>query len=200
MKKTIQTEICNFSDLSPEQQTKCLDKYRDINVDRKWWDSSIDFYKTLLGCMGFQDVQIYFRGFSSQGDGTCFVADYYRYKKDAAKKIQEYSPTDTAFAHAAKEVQELQRRYFYGLTGKVEKRSSHYEHENTVSCELFNSGGYWAGQNIEEEFNTIIRSLMRHIYRQLEDEHDDLTSDEQVQETIEANNYFFNPSTLEIEA
>jgi len=195
MKKIIQTEVVTFDELTPQQQAKVLDNLRDINTDFEWWESSYDFYKILLGYMGFEGVEISFSGFSSQGDGASFTADRYSYAKDAVKKIREASPTDTAFTQCAKEIQ---HRYFYGITGIVCRKSTMYAHQNTVEAEIFNSKGEWIGQKPEQEFNTIIRRLMKHIYRQLEEEYDDLTSDEQVKEAIEANEYFFNPVTLEI--
>lgn len=200
MKKTIQTEVCTFDELTPEQQAKCLDKYRNINVEHDWYQWSIDDFTTILQILGFDGIKIGLSGFWSQGDGAHFTAERYAYAKDATKKIQEHAPNETAFLQAAKELQQIQRRHFYSITGKVVKKSHHYEHENTVECELFTSSGDWASEKTHDDFNAVIRSLMRYIYRQLEKEYQYQTSDEAVKDTIEANEYFFNPSTLEIES
>jgi len=198
MKKVIQTEVVTFDELTPEQQNKVLDNLRDINTNYEWWDDSVDFYKTLLGYIGFEGVEISFSGFSSQGDGASFTATRYSYAKEAADKIKAEAPTDEYFTQCATELQAIQRRNFYGITGSVKRKSYHYSHENTVEAELFKANGDWATEKDHTFFNSAIKSVMRYIYRQLEDEYDYLTSDEAIKETIEANEYFFNPVTCKI--
>jgi len=198
MKKIIETEVVTFDELTPEQQNKVLDNLRDINTHPDWHEDQIYSYKKLLGYMGFEGVTISFSGFSSQGDGASFNATHYSYAPGAAEKIKAEAPTDEVFAQCANEIQEIQRRYFYGITGKVFRTSHQYSHENTVTSELFNKHDVWLHDKDDDLFNAAIHKVMRYIYRQLEEEYEYQTSDEAVKETIEANEYFFNPSTCKV--
>lgn len=65
-----------FEDLSPEAQKVVIERNRHINTeDGNWDDSVISDCKSKLEELGFDDVEIGYTGFWSQGDGASFTFD-----------------------------------------------------------------------------------------------------------------------------
>lgn len=82
-------------DLPPDVQEKVIDEHRDWNVEAgyDWWENVYEDWTRRLEELGFNDVEISFSGFSSQGDGASFTAksiDVLQYLKTIEKsKILE---------------------------------------------------------------------------------------------------------------
>ena len=70
-----------FNELNKDQQSKVIDKMRDINVDHSWFDYSIEDFTAKLTKLGFYNISVEFSGFSSQGDGARFNASH-KYRGD----------------------------------------------------------------------------------------------------------------------
>jgi hypothetical protein len=65
-----------------------LDKHRDYNVqDEYWYEGTIEWCKTYLEAMGFNNPEVNFSGFSSQGDGASFTCKSIDFKKYIEKAI-----------------------------------------------------------------------------------------------------------------
>ena len=63
-----------FDELPEELQKEVLIKNHDFNTDFYWSDMELDYWKDKLNSMGFEDADISFSGFWSQGDGASFTA------------------------------------------------------------------------------------------------------------------------------
>jgi hypothetical protein len=94
----IETTVYRLFELSPAARENACSWYRQHALTDDWYDSVFDDFgaiATLLGLqfktrtvrlfgVGPREIpQIFFSGFSSQGDGACFEA-IYRYAADAA--------------------------------------------------------------------------------------------------------------------
>lgn len=74
----------SFSELSPEAKSNALDQVReDFEPDVDWDDSIIEDWTETLEGFGFDDIQISYNGFYSQGDGASFTSD----RADAEKLL-----------------------------------------------------------------------------------------------------------------
>jgi hypothetical protein len=178
-----------FSELSDDAQRHALDKLRDLNADHEWWEFTYDDAKQCAAILGIEITRIYFSGFSSQGDGACFKGSY-NYAKGAVKAIREHTGgTDAELERIARELQSVQRSAFYKLSASV-KHSGHYYHEMCTRIEVSN-GDEYATESQTQAVKEALRDFMRWIYRRLEKEYEYLTSDEQITESIEANEYEF---------
>lgn len=145
-------------------------------------------FKEICKLIGITEVKIYFSGFSSQGDGACFEGRY-SYEKGNVKKLMEYAPLDTELHRIVKELQAVQCKYFYRLSANV-KHSGHYYHKYCTKINVFN--GYDdATQEAEKTVEELLRDLMDWLYGTLRKEYYYLNSDEQVDDTIRANEYEF---------
>lgn len=184
--RTVTTTVYKFAELSEDAQQAALDRYRDFNADHEWWDFVFEDAKECGAILGIRIDRIYFRGFSSQGDGACFEGGYY-YAKGAVRAIRKHAPGDETLAQIAQTLQDVQRGAFYALAAAV-KHCGHYYHENCTSIDVeIDRPPYSVSAEQEEAIKEALRDFMRWIYRRLEAEYEYLTSDEQVRESLEAN-------------
>lgn len=181
------TKVYPYSELADEVKDLVLENLRDINVDYEWWVSSYDDIKEIGKLMGIDIDRIYFSGFSSQGDGACFEGSY-EFKVGSVKAVMEYAPKDYKLHLIVKELQAVQRRYFYQVSAMV-KQSGHYMHEMCTSIDVGHNDfySYRLPEGAEDGIKEGLRDFMRWIYRRLESEYEYLTSEEVVKDSIEAN-------------
>ena len=189
--KTIEINLYSFDELSEEVQKEVLLKYSDINTDYDWFASTLQNQKEEE--KDFSITEIYFSGFSSQGDGAMFEYDsiiesfYFSIIDDL--KLPEWK----------KRV--LKKFSYISASGK---HSGHYNHEKSVAhninIETDNGAQYYdnienlvssyAGE-IESEIIRLYQIKARAIYNKLEKEYYSLITDEAIKETFEANSYTF---------
>jgi hypothetical protein len=170
--------------------SELLEKYRYAQVeDSEWYESTKEGFHKALELIGFYDVQSYFTGFSSQGDGACFTGRY-SYERGGLKALKAEFPKWDAMHELAKELQDLQRRCFYGLMCNIET-SGRYCHSNTMHIYLPCETTEFM-YSLEDEILSIFRRIADLYYVSLESQFDYLTSDESVKEWIELNEIIFN--------
>lgn len=160
---------------------------------------------------------IYYSGFCSQGDGACFHGDWYARDCKPADFLKD-RPVTHRDATGAEQVCEHNKRLheaaapFIDLAARFPLSSGsssygHSRHCHEYSTRLaFESGIdrddethtseewkqiYADDLTLEEEFSDAARDLMNFLYRWLESEYEYANSDEQVAETIVANEYEF---------
>ena len=186
-----------------------LDKYRYFNTEfDDWWAYTYDYWKNRLERMGVDVDEINFSGFWSQGDGASFTGTI------RAKNLKRFMRI-----HGMRERYRAIYTVLDHLDGwvTISRSSSHYCHEYTVTSdaciedpswidydtedirealvlELYNESMlYW--QDFGKEVEETLRGYMQDIYRALEKDHEDLTSDEAVREAIIANE-LYDPAEL----
>jgi hypothetical protein len=191
--ETIVKTYLSYDELTEEQKLKVLEKLSDINVDWEYWHEGVtDDFKHVLELLGYSDIETFFTGFWSQGDGASFSATFsipqnaeeLQQRIDALKEhvptFFENTSLDEDFL-ALDFKEELQD----GETNIKVARIGHYYHECSMYCD--NDG--------LQEFS---RYLAARYYRDLEKTHDYLTSREAIEESIESNGYEFDIDTLTI--
>lgn len=197
-----QTPLFLFHQLSDEAKEVARQWFREVAYEDEWWDhvySDAVQAATLLGIeIGtrrgragpFDTPAIYFSGFWSQGDGASFEG-YYQYAKGSLKAIREEFPTDVELNRIAKELHTIQARYFFKLQVRI-TQSGHYCHSHTMSCTTTHADDEWRDVgNADEYLKEAMRDFADWIYDRLRAEWDWLNADEQVDESIEANEYTF---------
>ena len=189
MPEIIETTVYKYDELSDKAKDKARDWYRVGGFEYEWFDSVYEDAKECGKLLGIRIDQIYFSGFSSQGDGAC-IEGRYAYAKGAAKALKSQVIDGTLFS-IADDLQALQRKNFYRLEAMV-KHSGHYYHAYCTNIDVSNSEtGDYVSTETNKELSEILRRFMNWIYRQLETEFKHLNSDENVAETIRANEYTF---------
>lgn len=194
--ETITREIFTFDELSPEAQERAIDNNRYINVRYSdWSDSTVEYVQELCATFGLDIEKVLFSGFCSQGDGAMFVAQY-RYKKGGINALAAYSSrVPEEVKTVAADLQELQKRNFYRIEAKTKHDNGHYYHYNSMDVDTWDTQTgcslKFYENGAEKELTEILRRLARWVYRILESDYEDQTSDEAIKETIEANGYEF---------
>jgi len=206
MPDIIETTVYRFDELSDAAREKARAWYREGGLDYDWYDTVYEDFQRIAEILGLnlktrtvrlmgggtrQDPCIWFRGFSSQGDGACFES-WYSYRKHAPRRIREYAPQDTELHRIADALQAIQCRNFYQLRADASHRG-HYYHEYCMAISVERDSPTAQDMTVDAEETIIeaLRDLARWLYRQLEREYDYLSSDEVVDEAIIANGYTF---------
>ena len=184
--RTETIEIFNFHELDKHIQERVIEKNRDINVDDSYWhECVIEDFEQILSFVGYYDIKCSFSGFWSQGDGASFTAKY-SYEKGALKKVMDYYPSDKELHQIVKNIQNLQKKNFYSLNGKIGKSGSNYCHSYTMIVDyLERADGKEPTDEAELEFRTQSRYLAEWLYEALEADYNSLTSDEAVIESLQ---------------
>ena len=193
----IQTEF-KFKELPKDIQEQIIEKYRDINVYYdQWEDFEIDEFKSKLEKMGYSIPDIIYRGFGSQGDGASFRADVLidKYIKKHLKKLIKGGINLFDLRAILKGIEN-------GMYCRcqITQNDHHYCHHNTMHINLEMEDD---PDGLESELSETLTRLENFIleeaqgealkfYRQLEKTYDNLTDDEAIIETIEANEYTFD--------
>jgi len=192
-----ETHVYQFDELSEHAKERAREWMRQGTCDDSYWyESTLEDFTTIAGYLGYavKSDRVFFSGFSSQGDGACFEGTF-RSEHLKLDQLIAYAPQDKELARIGKELAGfIQDHPHWYATIKHSGRYSH-KYETDFSCEELNSDDEDITEvKAEEEFIEISRDLMGWIYRQLEREYDYQMSDEQIDETIRANEYEFTES------
>jgi len=203
--RTIEKNVYMFNELSAKAKEAARDWYREGSMQDEWWDCLYDDAANVADILGIDlrqrrvtlmngnhryDPAIFFSGFCSQGDGACFEGTY-AYAKGSAKKIREYAPLDKYLHGIADALQEIQRKHFYRLRASMSHRGP-YCHSGCMSVDVEDcTDQYRDLGDSEQEIRDVMREFADWIFTCLSDEYYYITSDECVDENIEANEYEF---------
>lgn len=180
----------SYADLNEAQKERAIEIMRELeNQDTTpFWASYVtDEWKEKLDTeYGITDADIQWSGFCSQGDGASISTEYYIDIEKFLRKCKAWSKFRVL--HAIVEREEIH--------AKVNRSSSRYSHENTVSGSVeldynieWTSKQEETAERFEEFLTETIRELSCKLYRQLDNENDYQQSDEALWATIEANEY-----------
>ena len=168
--------VYSFDELSEEAQERALNELRPVDIEPYWYEDTFDTIRTAGKLLGLEIDGIYF-----DTDSYCIFDAYYRYARGAVKAVRNEFPRMTDLHEVARDLQALQRRYFYSLRCNVASQRD----TNSYQCFRF-------GEDYEcEDLGDIIDDFAHWARVLLRDEYEYLTSDEAVKETIEANEYEF---------
>lgn len=190
--KTIEINLYRFDELSESAKERARQWWREGGLACDWWDATETDAKEIAALMGLEIDNLYFRGFSSQGDGASFTGRY-AYRKGGLKAVKAYAPVDKELHRIAEALQSIQRRSFYRLGARITPGhlSNFYCHENTMDIKVETRNGDWANADTQAEVSACLRDFARWYYRQVEAEYNYLMSDEAVDDAILANEYTF---------
>lgn len=221
MPTIIETEVFQFDELADKAKEKARDWFREGSMHDDWYDATFEDAVQCAAEMGIaigtktqryhvmgrdgkpgrngtQEVtEIYFSGFSSQGDGASF-AGVYTYKADAVEAIKAHAPLDTKLHEIAERLVAAQALGPVCESVTVTQRGN-YSHSGSMDFEFNDEDESVALSEIapdtiresEKEIISALRSFADWIYRQLEKEYEWQNADEQVDDNIRANEYTF---------
>ena len=206
--KTISIKLYTFSELEKEAQEKATEHFRYFNTDHNWWESECEDFITICSLIGIHISlkEIYFRGFYSQGDGSCFISkiDVSAFIKGIAEQAwKSYAPTLELNIQPCT----IDRRVIKLIENRTIEMPMWTDKPHMGYYVAYYSESYLhkdSGRQhalIEAEIEKLdvwvlrtLEQLNNYLYKCLECTYDYLISDEAIQETIEANEYHFTPN------
>jgi len=190
--KTI--NLYQFEEITEEQQAQVIEKYRDINDDTLVLYADDELCMQEIWESGFIDAKPCYDLIYSQGGGACFNCDEFDF--DLLLKDWEHKHKNW--------IVNIIKEHYQGYI-KENRYANFYSHSKTRYFELEANFNYLY-LHIERAINSAIahienlryelaESLTNRLYEQLEW----FRSDEQIKDTLIANEYYFNGETLKIE-
>ena len=206
MPRVIEITVYTIDELSDAAKETARAWYRETCLEHEWYDAVFEDFGTICEILGVTlrtspvrlmgggtraKPHLWFRGFSSQGDGASFEGQYC-HAKGAARAIRAHAPKDEELHRIADELQAVQKRNFFQLHCTIRTRGN-YCHEYSMAIEVERDSPTWQpmAAGAEDAVIEALRDLARWFYRQLEREYDYLTSDTAVDESIAINGYTF---------
>lgn len=210
--KTIQVKAFEFSELSDAAKERARDWYRQASSQDDYWSESvIDEVVQQAELMGIRlkerriplmngstrgEPCIWWRGFSSQGDGACFEGSWSARDVSADKVADGWGDSDQTkeIKRIASEFDRIASAYPEASFSVVHR--GHYSHENCTEFDVSlgdddSEIGPEKWEEAEDALKEAARDFMRYIYRALEREYEYQNSDEVVDDNITANEYLF---------
>ena len=199
-----------FDELSKSAKETAREWYRNGNYEDNYFSArviedaattadilGIDFrqsaVKLMNGTTRYKPT-VYWSGFSSQGDGTCFEGSY-SYKKGFRKALFAHigpeSKGDKELVRIANALFDVQKRNFFQLSASM-THSGHYSHSGCMNVEVTRTNDLPVSESDEDDLTQIMRDFADWIYSQLESEWYYINTDSQVDESITANGYDFD--------
>lgn len=197
MAEAVCVAVLKYDELSEAAKEKAREWWTNDGPPGEWWESVYDDFDQIAAILGIEVKDKEFSGFWSQGDGACFTGTY-RHVPGNLKALREYAPTDRELHRIAKELNRLQKPFFYGLEATLTKSSYHYSHAYTVDIDVEDMrdnapAGRGVPRETQEAMAAALRGLMQWLYKALESEYEHEVSDENVAEILQINEYDFFP-------
>jgi hypothetical protein len=186
-----------------------IDEHRDINIHDDWYDGVYEDFKMICEILGIDldEREPCFSGFFSQGDGASWTGKYNAQSTfsridptydTAPAKMREHAPKDEELHRIADELCLLAR--IYGpVYAVVRRHGNHYVHSSTMRLDEWSYYDEEIDQDdvaeeilelIETTLKDLLRALADWLYKRLEESYDGLRSDEEVKESLEANEIY----------
>ena len=206
-----------FDELDEKAKENAREWFRRDYPHYDWWDSSYESFSDAAKYLGIDinkkpvklmgggtryDPSIWFSGFYTQGSGSSFDGTW-RAEDVQADKLKADFTSDTElhrladiFASIAKDNPEMTATIKSQRDNDISVGVEHGETRDEIVNELvYDSPEYKAqvekDSEREDELTEALRDFNRWIFKSLQQEYEHLTSDEQVDESIRANEYEF---------
>ena len=190
--RVVETKVYTFEELSATSKEVAIENHRDVNTYEGWWDPIFEGIREEGLAAGFDITDIYFSGFWSQGDGAMF--EYEIIRGTLLNKFVDQldlSPLRKSWLRT--------QTYARGRG----KHSGHYYHENCCSHVIIFEPDFGWNENFsnwiegfadqyEEFVISEYKTLCRELYSRLRKYNDELTSDQEVADTIIMNDWEFD--------
>ena len=208
---TIEKRVGTFEELSPELQAEVIKKFR-----YSWNDFDPDFiieyFCDVIEENGVDVLpkNVYFSGFYSQGDGSCFsgkVVNFVKYISDVVNNYKQLFQSEKEFNAFKRWCNHVYNDCDYNIEINGSDRYFTVRANTDITTELYSLDHVKrkSGEQ-EDKFIKILDIIIEEkaiddntkLYKSLKDEYERSISDEAIENTIEANGLEFNLDTGEV--
>ena len=203
MPRIIEKTVFKFEELSDDAKEVARNWWREASAGDEWWEYVYEDAARVGEILGINllqkpvklmngttryDPSIWFTGFYHQGSGSAFDGTY-RYAKGSVAAIKKHAPLDKDLHRIADDMATAQKFYFYRLRATIKSRR-----DNWVDIEVYDSNDIYGPiqAQVDDLLTQALRDFNGWIFSQLEKEYEYQMSDEQVDESIMANEYEFD--------
>lgn len=187
--RTIETKVYKFSELGKKAKDRAIEILRNDPhfPDHGWYEPDIEHCQGGLAKMGYEDSEIMFSGFWSQGDGASFTAtvDLEKWLKDnrLATKYRKLLNVWKEGQVNVKITRSTAMNYVheYMMDAEVELDFS-IDHPKDVEKQA---------EELQETMTEFAREVARKIYKSLEESYNYHSSEDAAVEEITANEWEF---------
>jgi hypothetical protein len=188
--REVAVKLYQYSELSPEAQSRARDWWRDADIDPTWAISTIEDAARMGDLLGIEfrqravklygggtrmEPMIYWQLGYMQSDGVTFEGTY-AYRAGSVRLIEREAPQDTTLHGIARALDAVQRRNGYRLTADITTRGDSIDVE-VDRCRT---------DADHRQLVDALRDFAAWVYSQLRAEYEWQSADEQVADTIEA--------------
>lgn len=185
---TIETHVYTLAELPAAAKEKARDWYRAGGMDYDWWEFTYETAKTAGACLGIEVEAIYFTDFYSQGAGASIRGTYSYARAWRDRLAHEFGGETLAELCAiGQALQDAQRPAFY----KIGARMACNNRGNWTDIDVLDDDAPRGAIYDAQDIARALRAFVGWMYEMLRSEHEYLTSDAAVDESIEANEYTF---------
>lgn len=183
-----------FEQLSDEAKERARDWWREGLFEDSWWDAVYDDAIAIASRLGLaiayrgSEPAIYFKLWD-QGAGASFEGAY-SFVPDFFAKVTEYAPLDEELRRIAAGLAAVQAFNGWAVSASI-KSDGRACHSRAMSIDV-EVAGEEAPAAVAEEVSELLRAFADWIYTQLEAEAEYMSSDEAVDEALEAGEYRFD--------
>lgn len=185
-----------FDELSPEAKKNAIDSNRDYAESYDWFDPIIEGFTEEMEEIGVTDIDCYFSGFYSQGDGACFTGKV-NDNKTFLKAIGINYTSVGLGNRAPRKFDAALESIADNIYITIERNGSRGYHHNTIFANVEVDGDeeiqldLGLGMIIDINLNDVCerieptitdwaRENSKRLYKNLEKYHDELQSDESI--------------------
>ena len=175
--REITVKIYKFNELDAKVQEKVINEMTRFIQEMDaptFLDDITDAWREKLTELGYENPEILYSGFGSQGDGASFTSDNIKEASGIKELIDQLSEEERA-----------------EISIRLRRIDSRYYHENTVTVDAEGLDSALMAQKLEIDAHEVIKKLSREIYKELETAYDGLSSRENVIDFIDENDYEF---------
>ena len=127
MPRTVETVVYAIEELTEAAKESARAWYRGTCLEHEWYDFVFEDFETICRILGVtlrtspvrlmgggtrEKPHLWFRGFSSQGDGASFEGAF-SHACGSARAIRAHAPKNEELHRIADELQAVQKRNFY---------------------------------------------------------------------------------------
>ena len=191
--------VYEYDELNDTAKSKARDWYREGYPDYGWWEEIFSDSKEVLAFLGFEIGEIEFTGFGVQGSGARFAADWDASKVNLAglaNHAPETAPSNKTLWRLARQAQDIATKYPTATaTSKFHGHQNAHEYATHIEVLDVDEAGNYAyivdDNGEHKNLCDLFRSCMRWVFAALETEFFTLISDDEIADTIRANDYTF---------
>lgn len=202
---TITSDAYSFDELNDAAKERARNWYREGDMNEFDFDCTIEDFTTICDIIGIElevhavklmsgktrtEPNVYYSVGYCQSDYAAFEGAY-DYKATAGAKLREHAPQDSELHRIVDQLAAIQIANGFGLRATI-KYTDYYGFSITVEDRRNEERDDELLSTADRDITELVKDLARWLYDQLRSEADYRSSDEAVDENIEANEYMFD--------